>query len=145
MKVMRPRKLLLGAVLGVLAVFFAVPTTGSAAGNGCPTSGNPGSNPGVRDAELMTVDAAVQRTIAQITDEWYAFVGTTKAEVVAERTAGITAQDKNEDGLVCVVEAWGSELNPKSHWALFWGDLLDPAETQRFGIFDNHMGTSNNS
>jgi hypothetical protein len=141
---MRPRKLLLGAVLGVLAVFFAVPTTGSATGTGCPTWGNPGGNPGVRDAELMTVDGAVQRTIAQITDEWYAFVGTTKAQVVADRTAGITAQDKNEDGLVCVVEAWGSELNPKSHWALFWGDLLDPTEAQRFGIFDNHMGTSNN-
>lgn len=144
MDVMRSARLLtLSVVLGALAVLFALPTTASGGGTGCPAWGNPGSNPGVRNAELMPIDAAVQRSIAQITDEWYAFVGTTKAQVVADRTAGMTAQDKNDDGLVCVAEAWGTELNPNSHWALYWGNLLNPPETQTFAVFDNHMGTSN--
>ena len=100
------RLLTLSAILGALVVLVSLPTTASGGGNGCPAWGNPGGNPGARDAELMTINAAVQRTIAQITDEWCVAVGTTKTQVIAERTAGMTAQDKNVDGMVCVVEAW---------------------------------------
>src|SRR5438093_775352 len=71
--------------------------------------------------------------------------GLPKAQVVADRTVGMTQQDKNADGLLCVAELWGTELNPNSHWAQFWGDLLNPPEAQVFVVFDNHMGTSNNS
>ena len=105
----------------------------------------PGGNPGLRNLELMRIEDAVARSVAQITDAWYAFVGTTKAQVVADRTAGMTQQDKNADGLLCVTEMWGTESNPNSHWAQFWDDLLNPPETQVFVVFDNHMGTSNNT
>jgi len=138
---MRPIRLVaLGAATAALLI---LPGGTLAAGTGCPTFGNPGANPGTRDGQLMTVDAAVQRTMAQITDAWFAAVGTTRDEVTADRTAGIAATDGNGDGWVCVVEAWGSELNPNSHWATFWGDLLSPAESQRFMVVDNKNGTSN--
>ena len=141
----RQRLLVLTAIAGAVAALGALPTTASGGGNGCPAWGNPGGNPGVRDADLMTIDAAVQRTVAQITPAWYAFVGTTQAQLVADRTASMTAQDKNVDGFLCVAETWGTELNPNSKWALYWGDLLNPAETQRFLVTDNHRGTSNNA
>jgi hypothetical protein len=144
---MRPTTVLAScALLGALVVLLALPAMASGGhATGCPAYGNPGGNPGLRNLELMSIEDAVARSVAQITDDWYAFVGTTKTQVVADRTAGMTQQDKNADGLLCVAELWGTELNPNSHWAQFWGDLLDPPETQVFVVFDNHMGTSNNS
>lgn len=146
MDAVRPARIV-GAVVALttLAIVFLLPATASGGGTGCPAWGNPGGNPGARDAELMTIDAAVQRSIAQITGEWYTFVGTTKEQVIADRTASMTAQDKNVDGMLCVAERWGEELNSNSHWALYWGDLLDPPETQVIVVFDNHTGTSNNT
>jgi hypothetical protein len=84
----------------------------------------------------------MSRSIAQITPAWYAANGITKEQLIADRTAIDTAEDKNQDGLVCTAELWGTELNPNSHWALFFGDLLNPPETQVFLIGDNHVGTS---
>jgi hypothetical protein len=141
----RKRLLVLTVIAGALAVLGALPTTASGGGNGCPSWGNPGGNPGVRDSDLMPINAAVQRTVAQITPAWYAAVGITQAELVTDRTASMTAQDKNLDGFLCVAETWGTELNPNSKWALYWGDLLNPAETQKFLVTDNHRGTSNNA
>jgi hypothetical protein len=144
---MRPTTLLAwSALLGTLVVLLAVPATASGGqATGCPAYGNPGGNSGVRNLQLMTIPDAVARSVAQITDAWYVFVGTTKAQVIADRTAGMTQQDKNADGLLCVAELWGTELNPNSHWAQFWGDLLNPPEPQVFVVFDNHMGTSTDS
>lgn len=146
MNVVRPASII-GAVvaLAALVIVFVPTATASGGGRGCPAWGNPGGNPGMRDADLMTIDAAVQRSIAQITDAWYAVVGATKDQVVADRTAGMKAQDKNGDGMLCVAEIWGEELNPNAHWATYWGALLNPPETQVTVVFDNHMGTSKNT
>ena len=135
-----PKVLALAAAVGLLVV---VPSGTMAAGTGCPTWGNPGGNPGTRDGQLMSIDAAVQRTMAQLTDAWFVAVGTTAEQVTADRTAALQGTDLNGDGWVCVVESWGTELNPNSKWATFWGDLLNPPESQKFLAVDNKNGTSN--
>jgi len=55
----------------------------------------------------------------------------------------VTGLDKNGDGLVCVGVTWGQDLNPNSHWAVFYGNLLDPAFQENWSFSDNHAGTSN--
>ena len=139
---MRPRGVFstLAGVAFLLAL--AASPAAAGAGTGCPTWGNPGGNPGQRDGQLMTVDAAVDRTMESLTDAWLAAVGTTREQVDADRTAIVTATDTNGDGLVCIAVIWGTELNPNSHWATFWGDLLDPPEATSYYAGDNHMGTS---
>jgi hypothetical protein len=94
----------------------------------------------MRDGQLQTVDDAVARTMAQITDAWFDAAGTTREQVEADRTAGISAADKNGDGLVCVSTNLGSELNPNAHWATYWGDLLDPAQAEFYYVADNRTG-----
>jgi hypothetical protein len=111
---------------------------------GCPAWGNPGGNPGLEFVGLMTPAEAVARSIAQITDAWYAQNGTTEAEFTAIRLEGISADDKNGDGLVCVATAWGDDLNPNSHWARIWADTLSPPAAQAWFATDNHAGTSRN-
>ena len=108
--------------------------------DGCPAWGNPGGNPGVRFVGVMSPFDAVTRTVAQITDEWYAEHGLVEQEVFAARLARATEADKNGDGLLCVAQAWGAELNPKSHWALLDADTLDPPFNEFFLINDNHTG-----
>jgi hypothetical protein len=130
------------AGLVVLATLAASPAAAAGAGTGCPTWGNPGGNPGQHDGQLMGIDAAVDRTMESLTDGWFVAVGTTRDQVDADRTALVTATDKNGDGLVCVSEIWGTELNPNSHWATYWGDLLAPPEATAFLAVDNRMGTS---
>ena len=127
---MRPRGVF--SMLAGLAVLVALAASPAAAvaGAGCPAWGNPGGNPGQRDGQLLGIDAAVEA------------VGVPREQVDADRTAAISAADKNGDGLVCVAEAWGTELNPNSHWARYWGDLLNPPETSRFSVSDNRTGTS---
>ena len=139
---MRPRGVF--SMLAGLAVLVALAASPAAAvaGAGCPAWGNPGGNPGQRDGQLLGIDAAVDRTMAQLTDAWFDAVGVPREQVDADRTAAISAADKNGDGLVCVAEAWGTELNPNSHWARYWGDLLNPPETSRFSVSDNRTGTS---
>jgi hypothetical protein len=127
-----------------LLVALAAPPVTAAGGTGCPTWGNPGGNPGQRNGQLMGIADAVQRTMAQLTDAWFDAVGTTRDQVEADRTALVVATDKNGDGLVCVGEIWGTELNPNANWATFWGDLLDPREATAFHVIDNRMGTSAN-
>jgi hypothetical protein len=129
--------------MSILVALAASPAAASG-GDGCPAWGNPGGNSGMRGGELQTIDDAVARTMAQLTDAWFDAVGTTRDQVEADRTALITATDKNGDGFVCTAEINGAELNPNSHWSTFWGDLLDPPEASVFYVFDNHMGTSKN-
>ena len=139
---MRPRGVFstLAGVAFLLAL--AASPAAAGAGTGCPTWGNPGGNPGQRDGQLTTVDAAVDRTMESLTDAWFEAVGVTREQVDADRTALVIATDKNGDGLVCMAEIWGTELNPNSHWATFWGNLLDPPEATSYYVGDNHMGTS---
>ena len=111
------------------------------AATGCPAWGNPGGNPGLKFVGVMTPAEAVALSIAQITDAWYAQQGTTEAEFTAIRLEGITAGDKNGDGLVCVAMAWGDDLNPNSHWARIWADTLTPPSAQAWFTTDNHAGT----
>jgi len=139
---MRPRGVFSTLAGVAFLLTLAASPAAAGAGTGCPTWGNPGGNPGQRDGQLMTVDAAVDRTMESLTDAWLAAVGTTREQVDADRTAIVTATDTNGDGLVCIAVIWGTELNPNSHWATFWGDLLDPPEATSYYVGDNHMGTS---
>jgi hypothetical protein len=110
---------------------------------GCPAWGNPGGNPGVKFVGIMSPADAVALSVAQITDAWYLANGAVKADFIADRLAGVSAIDKNGDGLLCVALSWGQELNPNAHWALYDGNLLDPAFREAWFFADNHTGTSN--
>jgi hypothetical protein len=58
---------------------------------------------------LVTVDAAAAGLFAHLIPGQFA--------TVEEFAAAISAlDDKNGDGWICQREAWGFELNPKSHW-----------------------------
>ena len=59
----------------------------------------------------------------------------------AARIARATASDQNGDGLLCVSRNWGQDLNPNSHWAEIWADLLSPPATEAAFISDNRAGT----
>jgi len=111
---------------------------------GCPGWGNPGDNSGTKFIGLMSPKEAVALSVAQITDAWYAQQGLDKGAYIAERLASLTALDKNGDGLLCIGQNWGENLNPNSHWALIWADTLSPPATERWLGADNHNGTSNN-
>ena len=139
---MRPRGVCATLAGAAMLIALAASPAAAGAGTGCPTWANPGGNPGQRDGQLMGIDDAVDRTMESLTDAWFAAVGTTREQVDADRTALVIATDKNGDGLVCMAVIWGTELNPNSHWATFWGDLLDPPEATSFIAIDNHMGTS---
>lgn len=134
-----------GTIAAVLVLASLMPASVLAAKGsaiGCPAAGNPGGNPGLHDVEVMTVVAAVDRSVAQITAAFYDSIGTTAEAFYADRLAIATGLDKNGDGLLCFGVAWGEELNPKSHWATLYAGLLEnPSETERFILLDNHMGT----
>ncbi len=107
---------------------------------GCPAWGNPGGNSGVEFTGLVSIEDAVELSTAQITDAWYEAMGLVKEEVIAARIARATEADKNGDGLLCVAQNWGQDLNPNSHWAQIWADLLSPPATEAFFISDNNTG-----
>ena len=138
---MRPSALI-STVAGAAVLLAIAASPAAAGGTGCPAWSNPGGNPGQRDGQLMTIDGAVARTMESLTEAWFDAVGATREQVEADRTALVAATDKNSDGLVCVAVIWGTALNPNSHWATFWGDLLSPPEATSFLAIDNHMGTS---
>jgi hypothetical protein len=109
--------------------------------SGCAAVANPGDNSGSRDVQLMTVDAAVARSMRQITSAFYDLIGVSEAELRAMRTDAFAAEDKNADGLVCVTLLWGDKLNPNAHWALIYADYLSgPTATEAFRISDNRTG-----
>ena len=110
---------------------------------GCPALGNKGDNSGLTFVGLLSPDEAVARSVAQITDAWYAAHGVTADDFFAERLAAVASLDKNGDGLICLATLWGQNLNPNSHWALIEADLLSPPATERWGFADHHVGTSN--
>jgi hypothetical protein len=91
---------------------------------------------------IMSPADGVALSVAQITDAWYAANNFVKADYISDRLASVTELDKNSDGLLCIGMIWGQDLNPNSHWALFYGDLLDPAFTENWAFSDNHVGTS---
>lgn len=113
----------------------------AASAAGCPAWGNPGGNPGMTFTDLVSIEEAVALSVAQITDAWYEALGVDKEEFLAARIAHATESDKNGDGLVCVAQNWGQDLNPNSHWAEIWADLLSPPATEAFFISDNRTGT----
>ena len=133
----------------IVALAFAIvslPVVGSASApqhSGCPALGNPGENSGMRSFGLMSIEDAVALSVAQITDAWYAEYGYVKEDFIAERLAGIATLDKNGDGLLCLAQTWGQDLNPNSKWALIDAELLSPPATERWAFADNHSGTSN--
>lgn len=88
----------------------------AASAAGCPAWGNPGGNPGMTFTDLVSIEEAVALSVAQITDAWYEALGVDKEEFLAARIAHATESDKNGDGLVCVAQNWGQDLNPNSHW-----------------------------
>jgi len=112
------------------------------AATGCPALGNPGGNPGLKFIGLMPIAEAATRWSAQITDAWYTQQGFVKEEFLAARLDVATSIDKNGDGLLCVAQNWGANLNPNSHWALIWADTLDPPATEAWFLSDNHVGSS---
>ena len=91
---------------------------------------------------VMSPAVAVTRWSAQITDAWYAQQGIVEEEFLAGRLALAISVDKNGDGLLCVAQNWGADLNPNSHWALIWADTLIPPATEAWFLSDNHVGTS---
>jgi len=109
---------------------------------GCPAWGNPGGNPGLKFIGVMSPEVAAERWSAQITDAWYAENGFVEEEFLAGRLAFATGVDKNGDGLLCVAQSWGQDLNPNSHWAQFWADTLNPPAAEAWFLSDNHVGTS---
>lgn len=111
--------------------------------SGCPALGNPGDNPGMKFIGVMSPANAVERSSAQITDAWYAEQGLVKEDALAARLAIAISVDKNGDGLLCVAQNWGENLNPNSHWALIYADTLNPPALETWFISDNHVGTSN--
>jgi len=90
----------------------------------------------------MSPEVAAERWSAQITDAWYAGSGFVEEEFLAGRLAFATGVDKNGDGLLCVAQSWGQDLNPNSHWAQFWADTLNPPAAEAWFLSDNHVGTS---
>ena len=112
------------------------------AATGCPAVGNPGGNPGLKFIGLLTIAEAAARWSAQISDAWYVQNGYVKEEFLAGRLAFATSLDTNGDGLLCVAQNWGENLNPNSHWALIFADTLDPPATEAWFLSDNHVGTS---
>jgi hypothetical protein len=110
---------------------------------GCPAMGDEGENSRMTFLGILSSDQAVALSVAQITDAWYPANGFVKAAYIADRLAAVNAEDKNGDGLVCLARNWGQDLNPNSHWALFYGDLLNPPFTERYYFSDNHVGTAN--
>ena len=136
----------LNRIVALAFALVSLPVLGSASApqhSGCPALGNPGENSGMRSFGLMSVEAAVALSVAQITDAWYAEFGYVKEDYIAERLAGIATLDKNGDGLICLGQTWGQDLNPNSHWAEIFADLLSPPATERWAFADNHSGTSN--
>lgn len=111
---------------------------------GCPAWGNSGDNSGTTFIGLMSPEEAAIASVAQITDAWYVQQGLDKEEFLANRIAYGIAQDKNGDGLLCVAQSWGENLNPNSHWALIWADTLSPPAAERWLVTDNRNGTPNN-
>jgi hypothetical protein len=90
---------------------------------------------------LVSIEEAVALSVDQITDAWYEEMGLVKEDFIAARIARATESDKNGDGLLCVARNWGQELNPNSHWAEIWADLLSPPFVEAFFISDNRTGT----
>jgi hypothetical protein len=91
--------------------------------------------------QLLTVEMAVDRTLAQITPAFYDFIGVPADEFRAGREAAFAAEDKNGDDLVCVILKWGDELNDNAHWSEIYADYLaDPSATEAFLIRDNNTG-----
>ena len=116
----------------------------AAEANGCPALGNKTKdNSGMQSFGLMSPEAAVALSVAQITDAWYAAHGFVESDFIAERLGFIASLDKNGDGLICLAMTWGQNLNPNSHWAEIEADLLSPPATERWAFADNHNGTSN--
>jgi hypothetical protein len=129
------------AVAWFVAALILPAAVSAGVGVGCPALGNPGGNPGAKDVQLMTVAAGVDRSVAQITSAFYASIGTTAAAFYAERVASVASLDKNSDGLLCVAEAWGEDLNPNSHWVKVYAGLLaNPSEPLQFLFTDNRTG-----
>ena len=113
-------------------------------GTGCPGWGNPGNNPGTKFIGLMSPAEGVALSFEQVTDAWFVQQGFEKDAYMAERLAFVSSLDKNGDGLLCIGQNWGENLNPNSHWALIWADTLSPPAAERWLAADNHNGTSNN-
>jgi hypothetical protein len=139
----RARRVVIGLGAAVLLAASATSGAFAGAGTGCAAVGNPGDNPGLRDMQLMSLSDAVLRSMAQLTDAWYAANSTSADQTYADRLASAGVVDKNGDGLVCIAEHWGEPLNPHSHWVLVFAGLLsNPSEPQSFLVADNHMGTA---
>ena len=138
-----PAKAMCVAALLVLSLVVGggSTTTLAASAAGCPAWGNPGGNPGMTFIDLVSIEEAVALSVAQITDAWYEAFGVVEEEFIAARLARATASDKNGDGLLCVSRNWGQDLNPNSHWAEIWADLLSPPATEAVFISDNRAGT----
>ena len=137
-----------GAIALGVAVHSSTEMSVSAASRstakGCPVLGdNRNDNSGMTNVGLLTPEDAVARSVAQITDAWYAAHNIVAADYIAERLAFVESLDENGDGLICVATVWGQNLNPNSHWALIEADLLSPPAIERWAFIDNHMGTSN--
>ena len=138
---------LLLALASVAALLAAVATgTGTAAPPiaGCAGSGNTQvANAGVDGWDLYTIPAAVQRTTQQIPDANYELIfgpGVTKPVLVASRLEYLEGKiDRNGDGMVCMAVMWGNALNPNSHWAKTYSDLLvNPEFTESFPVHDDN-------
>ena len=136
-----------GVIASGIGVHSSTETSVSAASQstagGCPVLGKGKDNSGMTNVGLLTPEDANARSVAQITDAWYAAHEVVAADYIAERLAWIESLDENGDGLICVAMVWGQNLNPNSHWALIEADLLSPPATERWAFIDNHMGTSN--
>lgn len=138
-------RIFVAALLGLTVSAYSVQGSALAqreAATGCPGWGNPGGNSGLKFMGVMSPTDAVRQWSAQITPAWYAQYGFVEEEFLAARLAFATGIDQNGDGLLCVAQNWGANLNPNSHWALIWADTLDPPATERYFLSDNHVGTS---
>lgn len=122
-----------------VAAALALPGTALA---GCPANGNPGGNPGTGDWAELTIVDAVDRSLAQITDTFYAFYGIDPVAFRQARLDRFAREDRNDDGLVCLTSHWGEELNPSSHWYDAYVGLANPSQTQSFGFIDNRAQAS---
>lgn len=140
---MHGTKIAMAVALAMCGV-AGTPSVASAAppGNGCPAYGNPGGNSGFVFLGLMTVDAAVQRSVKQIpAGASEAITGLTLPELKALRTEIFTGADRNLDGKLCVGLSWGAELNGNAHWANMFADyLVGPSQVELFHFSDNRTG-----
>jgi hypothetical protein len=113
--------MLVGGAVALLLVAMAAPVAAA------PKSGCPATASGWAET---SVGAATDRIWPGLLDPSAFPGGPSDLEAV------IAAEDRNDDGDVCLLVMWGEALNPRSHWYRVGIEILG-SPTEQFFVHDN--------